>query len=316
MTQLGDRLRYLRVSLLNYCNLSCFYCKPATRTCRQTGTADISVLTEAIATLHGFGVRKVRFTGGEPTLHKELISLVKTTRSLSEDTYCALTTNGLLLSKLAGPLAEAGLNSVNISLDTLQPERFRQITGVNGLDRVLDGIRAGIGVIPEVKLNCVMMKGVNDDEATEMVAFADDLGVDIRFIEYMPTRGSGTRQDLYIPGHQVMSSLPYTLTPMPGRRSLAARYYRADDLNIRVGFINAVSHSFCAHCDRIRLTSDGCLYGCLFSGQKINLFELLTHGSASVRYSLKQLLDSKQYLGCPKIGKPTEDLPSFVDMGG
>jgi len=316
MSQLNGRLRYLRVSLLNSSNLSCFYCKPTTDRCRQASTADTSVLTEAIATLHRFGVRKVRFTGGEPTLHKELTSLVRATKGLSEDMFCAVTTNGLLLQRLAEPLAEGGLDSVNVSIDTLQPEKFKQITGVDGVARVTAGIRAAVGVIPEVKLNCVVMKGINDDEAAELVALANDLRIDIRFIEYMPTRGNVTQQDLYVPGDTIRASLPYIFTPLPGPQSAAARYYGAPDLRIRVGFINPVSHSFCAHCDRIRLTSDGYLYGCLFSAEKVNLFDHLGRGSNSVHRVLQQILDGKRFLGCIGAGESMADLPSFVDMGG
>ncbi|RME21738.1 MAG: hypothetical protein D6800_11745, partial [Candidatus Zixiibacteriota bacterium] len=182
--------------------------------------------------------------------------------------------------------------------------------------RVMAGIEAAVAVIPEVKLNCVVMKGINDDEAANLVAFADALGIDIRFIEYMPTRGNSTRQDLYVPGDAVRASLPYNLLPMPGSPSAAARYYGSPDLRIRVGFINPVSHSFCAHCDRVRLTAEGYLYGCLFSAERINLFEQLDRGSERVRQVLQQVLDSKQFLGCVVGANATGDLPSFVDMGG
>lgn len=311
-----DRLRYLRVSLLNYCNLSCFYCKPSARGHKSSGVADVSMVAEAIAALHSFGVRKVRFTGGEPTLHKQLTTLIRSTKALSSDMSCAVTTNGMLLERLALSLAGAGLDSINISLDTLRFDRFAGITGEGGLESVLAGIRACKGLIPEVKLNCVMMKCVNDDEAAEMVAFADSLGVDIRFIEYMPSRGNLTRRDLYIAGDEVKKSMPFALTPLSGPRKAAARYYVADNLRIRVGFINAVSHPFCARCDRIRMTSDGNLYGCLFSGHKVNLFALLSQGRERLQSSLQELLEIKRSLGCSSANNMAENLPSFVDLGG
>ncbi len=316
MSELRDRLRYLRVSLLNYCNLSCFYCKPSARGHQQSGVADASMVTEAIAALHSFGVRKVRFTGGEPTLHTQLTTLIKSTNALSPDMSCAVTTNGMLLERLAPSLAEAGLDSINISLDSLQSDKFTDITGVEGLESVVAGIRACKALIPEVKLNCVMMKCVNDDEATEMVVFADSLGVDIRFIEYMPSRGNLTRRDLYIAGDVVKRSIPFALTPLPGSREAAARYYVANNLRIRVGFINAVSHPFCAHCDRIRMTSAGNLYGCLFSGHKVKLSTVLAKGRERLQESLQELIDNKRSPGCPSAGNMGENLPSFVDIGG
>lgn len=316
MNQLNCRLQYLRVSLLNYCNLSCFYCNPTIDFGRRASTADASLLTDAIATLHRFGVRKVRFTGGEPTLHKGLTALISTTKALSDDMFCALTTNGLHLTALAKPLAAAGLDSVNISIDTLQPGKFTRITGVDAVARVSAGIKAAVSIIPEVKLNCVVMKGINDDEVPDLVAFANDLGIDIRFIEYMPTRGNVSQRDLYVPGDTIRTSIPNDLSPLPGPQSAAARYYGAPDLFIRVGFINPVSHSFCAHCNRIRLTSDGYLYGCLFSPERVNLFDHLGRGTESVRQVLQQTLDGKRFFGCAVGKKATTDLPSFVDMGG
>ena len=311
------RLHYLRVSLLSRCNLNCFYCRPAENE-RPPGVAqrDPELFKKALELLHRLGVGKVRFTGGEPTLYKKLPDLVEYARSLDSALLLGLTTNGLLLDKLARRLAEAGLDTVNISLDTQDRNRFKSITGVDALDRVVAGINAAIKRIGKVKLNCVLMKGVNDHEAEALVRFADRLAVDIRFIEFMPTRSSPSCDHRFISGDTVRSHLPFDLTPVDSEAAGAARYYQAPELNIRVGFINPVSHPFCAECDRLRLASDGQLYGCLFSSHAVSLFELLERGEDAAETAIDELVNSKQYLGCAGATQSEEDLPSFISMGG
>jgi cyclic pyranopterin phosphate synthase len=269
-----------------------------------------------IGLLHRLGVEKIRFTGGEPTLYKRLPDLVAHARSLDGSLHLGLTTNGLLLPKLAGRLAAAGLDSVNISLDTQDRERFKSITGVDALDRVVAGIEAAVANIGKVKLNCVLIRGVNDYEAEALVRFADRLSVDIRFIEFMPTRSTPSSDNRYIAGDTIRRRLSFDLTPTVSEAAAAARYYRAPDLKIRVGFINPVSHPFCAECDRLRLASDGQLYGCLFSGHAVNLFELLKRGDNAATTAVNRLIEAKQYLGCAGAAHSSDNLPSFISMGG
>lgn len=306
-------VRYLRVSLLTGCNLNCFYCRPDNQpSCEEVGSQPPERFKRAIALLHQLGVEKVRFTGGEPTMYKQLPSLVSFARKLDSSLHIGLTTNGLLLSKLAGELAEAGLNSVNISLDTSDSARFKRITGKDVFRQVVAGIDTAVKHIETVKLNCVLMKGVNDSDAADLVRFADQRGVDIRFIEFMPSRSAPNRDHRYISGDEIRAQLPFDLTPVYSEAAAAARYYKSSQLRIRVGFINPVSHPFCADCDRLRLASDGNLYGCLFSGDAVNLFDLLENEPDSANEAVTELVRTKKYLGCAQA----ERLPSFIRIGG
>ena len=312
-----NRMRYLRVSLSSGCNLRCSYCQPEGNiTARGAGSGEPELVKASINLLMEMGITKIRFTGGEPTLYRHLADIVAYTRSLDETAHIAITSNGILLPELASKLAEAGLDSVNISMDTLDRQKFRTITSVDALDKVVSGIEAGIEQIGNVKLNCVLMRGVNDDEAGAMVEFADRLGVTIRFIEYMPSRSIERNQGQYISGGEIMARLGYSFVPIGSDSSSAAKYYSAPGLDIPVGFINPVSHPFCADCDRLRLAADGKLYGCLFSSRSVNLFELLQSGEETARREIEKLIESKQYLGCAGAAHSPDNLPSFIEMGG
>ena len=220
------------------------------------------------------------------------------------------------MERQAQALAAAGLDSVNVSLDTIDKDKFRIITGVNKLENVLAGIRQAIRYIPVVKLNCILIKGVNDDEIEAMITMANSLKISLRFIEYMPTKNNADSMRKYISGDDVKASLSYNLSPIKSEPGTAAKYYRSPELDILVGFINPVSHSFCADCTRIRLASDGALYGCLFSGQSINLFELIKNGDNAAVEEINKLVASKQYLGCTGGILTKDNLPSFLNMGG
>ena len=160
------------------------------------------------------------------------------------------------------------------------------------------------------------MKDVNETEARQMIEFADSLGLDIRFIEYMPTKHNSTQCRGYLPGDQLRENLPYVFHPIQTSRSSAARYYRSDKLRVKVGFINPVSHSFCDNCDRLRLTADGNLYGCLFSGRSINLFDLLENDSEEAFKKTNEFVASKVRAGCSVLSQDDDYLPSFLSMGG
>ncbi len=308
-------IRYLRVSLLSNCNLKCFYCRPPQEKSDEHWTqSDPDMCMQALLVLHGMGIRKIRFTGGEPTLYKQLPLLISFSRSLGTDVNIAMTSNGILLDRLASDLSAKGLSNVNISIDTLQRDKFVEITSSNNLDRVISGISEAKKCIPEVKLNSVIIKGVNDDEVVDLVNFANSFKVSIRFIEYMPSR-SGTPHNRFISGRQIRKRLPFDLMQVKRQGSSAARYYSSPDLDIRVGFINPVSHPFCGFCDRVRLAANGKLYGCLFDCENVNLFQLLTKGQAEAMREVTRLVNDKKFCGCPGNSSP-ENLPSFLEMGG
>lgn len=308
--------RYLRVSLLSACNLNCFYCRPSGQDDGPQLMAPYDKVAASIRLLYKLGIRKVRFTGGEPILYRRLPELLELVKELDSSVFTATTTNGTNLESLARPLAAAGLDSVNISLDTLDRAKFQKITNFDSLAKVKAGIAAATEHIGEVKLNCVLMRGVNDSEAAEMIAFADRMGVDIRFIEFMPNRHAAPGDARFMSGDELRTKLPYKLNLLPAPRGSAATYYGADDLMIRVGFINPVSHPFCAECDRLRLRADGFVHGCLFSPEAVNLYELLDQNIEVAQAALETVLATKRLDGCQNLTMLDDDLPSFLRLGG
>lgn len=307
--------RYLRVSLLSACNLKCSYCQPPGKQ-RPAILAPEDKVRAAIRFLHRSGIRKIRFTGGEPTLYKNLSGLVAFIREMDENVHTAVTSNGLLLKSKARALARTGLNSANISIDTLDPDRFYKLTGSSDLNRVISGIDAAAEYIDKVKLNCVLIRGVNDHEADKLISFADSRGLDIRFIEFMPNRYSAPGDPRFISSEEIRNRLPWDFEPLPGAINSAARYYGSPSLKIKVGFIDSVSHPFCNGCDRIRLTADGLLYTCLYDSNRINLFDLLASDPDRARAEFDKLVESKRFGGCHTGTRAASSLPSFSAIGG
>lgn len=314
---MNNKIQYLRISLINECNFNCFYCRPPQlRRDSQVVQTPPERFKAAISFLYGLGIRKIRFTGGEPTLYRGLMDLVSYTKSLDSSLHTAVTSNGRLLPKLAPRLGEAGLDSINISLDTLDAARFRRITSSDSFNYVIKGIEKAVVAVPKVKLNCVVVRGVNDDEIGRMVAFAERVGVDIRFIEFMPTRHSQDQSRRYLSGDEILSRLPYSIVPLESEPHSAARYFVSDQLSIRIGLIAPVSKPFCLNCSRIRLTANGNLYGCLFSGECINLFEMMNCAPQDVAGELSRLISLRTNTGCSFLPKSENYLPSFMVTGG
>ena len=283
---------------------------------RPTVLAPDDKVRSAIRFLHRCGIRKIRFTGGEPTLYEGLCGLVSFIKEMDGDAHTAITSNGVLLGSKARVLSEAGLDSANISLDTIDPSKFKTLTGRNHLNQVISGIDAAAEHIGNVKLNCVLIRGVNDDEVDKLILFANSRGLDIRFIEFMPNRYSAPGDPRYISSDEIRDQLPWQFQASSSKHNSAARYYTASSLRIRVGFISSVSHPFCDGCDRIRLAADGLLYTCLFDSNSINLFDLLMAEPGQARAQFKELVLSKQLGGCNNTANSTIDLPSFSAIGG
>jgi cyclic pyranopterin phosphate synthase len=270
----------------------------------------------AIRFLHGAGIRKIRFTGGEPTMYEGLDGLVSSVKSVDKNVHTAVTSNGVLLESLAEPLAVSGLDSINISLDTLDPAKFHALTGRDYLPRVLAGIDAAVRHLGRVKLNTVLMRGFNDGEVERLIAFGAERGMPVRFIEFMPNRYSAPGDTRYISNEEIRSRLPWELDALPADPGAAARYYRAADLNVPVGFISPVSRPFCVGCNRIRLAADGLLYSCLYDSTHIDLFELLASGTGAAQAELDRLMESKRYGGTCHAHHSISKLPSFSAIGG
>ena len=277
----GREISYLRISLTDLCNLRCVYCMPAEgiSKLRHRDILSLEEVTEIAGAAVELGIRKIRLTGGEPLVRRGVVELVRKLKALPGLEELALTTNGILLPELARPLKDAGLDRVNISLDTLDAEKYRRLTRLGSLEQALWGIRAAedAGLSP-IKLNAVLIGGVNDDEIPALVALTETKPIELRFIELMPI---GDMPDFgpeaYLPAETVLERLP-ELRPVESPRGSVARLYALPGAAGRVGLIRPVSCSFCSECSRIRLTADGYLKPCLHSDKEFPLKGL--HGDA------------------------------------
>jgi len=267
----------LRVSLTDRCNLRCTYCMPNDFADWLPGpellSTDELMLVLEIAT--SLGIDGVRLTGGEPLLRADIVDVVRRINDLRTPPRISVTTNGLKLVTLAQPLRDAGLERVNVSLDTLDRDRFKALTFRDRFDDVLAGIEAAqrAGLAP-VKVNSVLMRGVNDDEAPALLRRALDEGWRLRFIEQMPLDPSGIwLRSTMVTADDIFAALSehHTLSPVPSRGSAPAEEFYVDGGPATVGIIASVTRPFCASCDRLRLTADGQLRNCLFARDELDL---------------------------------------------
>ncbi len=277
---------YLRISLTDVCNLRCVYCMPEHMAFRRPA----ELLTDAelfrlIALFARLGFRKIRFTGGEPTLRRGLVELVRHTVRQPGIRQVSLTTNGLMLDQLAQPLADAGLSSVNVSLDTLDPARFRELTRWGNVRDVLAGIKAAAAAGLRLKLNAVPIRGVNDtDGAVALARLTLEHDWQVRFIEVMPfANNAGFQTGHIVREAELRARLEEALGPLEslhaGQLDGEARMFRVPGAPGAIGFISPVSSPFCAACNRVRLTADGRLRLCLLRDDEGDLRELLRGGA-------------------------------------
>lgn len=271
----------LRVSLTDRCNLRCTYCMPADFAQWIPGDHLLSAheIISLIDIATQCGIKEVRLTGGEPLLHPEVVEIVHGISQLPLAPKLSLTTNAIKLSELAQPLKDAGLERVNISLDTLHPDRFLELTKRDRFEQTMQGIAAAkaAGLSP-LKINTVLMRGHNDDEAVELVKWAMDTGAQLRFIEQMPLDAGGlwTRDDMISAADiKVMLEKEFVLTPRDNRGSAPAEEFLIDGGPATVGIIASVTAPFCSACDRLRLTADGQIRNCLFSTQETDVRAVL-----------------------------------------
>jgi cyclic pyranopterin phosphate synthase len=290
----GRGIKYVRLSVTDKCNLRCFYCLP--RSFRDFAEPahwlrfdEIERVMRAFGEL---GVRRVRLTGGEPLLRKRLPELARRLSTLPGIEDLSLSTNATLLSPQAQALRDAGVARLNVSLDTLKPERFARIAGGTSLARVLAGLQAAqtAGFHP-IKINMLALKGINDDEFEDMVEFCLAHGFTLRFIEIMPMGKAGLDASRhYLDLQEVQKSLAekYDLIPTLVPGGGPARYFQVNGSELRIGFITPISRHFCASCNRVRLAVDGTLYLCLGQEHKFELRPLLRAGigDAELRVAL------------------------------
>ena len=269
----GRQITYLRLSVTELCNLRCRYCMPEDGVCKKRHEEMLTQeeMIMAIRAAAALGIRKLRITGGEPLVKSNIVGLCRAAAAVDGIEEVCLTTNGTLLPKLAAPLREAGVRRLNISLDTLDAEKFRYITRIGNLEDALAGIEASLEAgFDKIKINSVLIGGFNDDEIPSLAALTQRYPVDVRFIELMPMYDSGDfGPDAFIPYTVVTDRLP-DLSPIPADGGVA-KLYRLPSARGNVGLISPVSAHFCADCNRIRLTADGKLKPCLHSSDEISL---------------------------------------------
>jgi GTP 3',8-cyclase len=300
----GRRISDLRISITDRCNYKCVYCRSGSDG-PQFPEMPIADYLRIARVFVGLGINKIRLTGGEPLLRRGLVDMVGELANMQtlegEPLDIALTTNGHLLSDLARPLADAGLSRVTVSMDAVDPERFARITRVsNGYERVLEGVRSALraGLNP-VKINCVLLRGFNDDQITAFGRFSREEGVTVRFIEFMPLE----EDRVWTP--EIVVTLDEILTRMaefmPLREigqmgSETAKRYIFEDGIGEIGIIAPVSHPFCGHCSRVRVTSDGKIRTCLFSVREHDLAALMQHGASDDNMAefIREAVDQKE----------------------
>ncbi len=270
------KANYLRLSVTDHCNLSCFYCRPfeAVRHLKREEFLSFEEISHLVSLAVGWGIRKVRITGGEPLLRNNVVELIRMLSGIEGIRDLPITTNGVKLEEFAPLLKEAGVSRVNVSLDSLNQERFTRITGQDNLGQVLRGIKVvkKVGLGP-IKINVVVLKGINEGEILDFINFGLENSLIIRFIEYMSTNGL-EQNDWYFSNSRVKEIIKRkwgSLEPISFFAGSVARYYKIDDTKVVLGFISPISQPFCDQCNRLRLTATGKLKPCLASNLEIDV---------------------------------------------
>lgn len=287
LDRFGRSIHYLRISLTDHCNLRCVYCMPEDMTFRPPAEMmqddEVLLFTRLFASL---GFDKIRLTGGEPTVRKNVVELVRGIASTPGVKSLSMTTNGVLLGKLAQPLADAGLQRVNISLDTLDPARFKRLTRWGSFDQVWEGILAAekAGLTP-VKINAVVVRGYNEKDIASLARLSLEHPWQVRFIEMMPFGGAtDLQQAQVVSADEMIQHITAELGPLTpvndGQLDGEARIYRLPGAAGEVGLISSVTAPFCAACTRARLTADGILRLCLLRDKEVNLLAPLRAGAS------------------------------------
>jgi len=322
--QYGRDIHDLRISITDRCNYRCVYCRTGTHG-PEYAELTLADYVEMARVFVSLGIRKIRLTGGEPLLRRDVVEMVRQLKQLrtaeGNAPEVAITTNGHLLAELAAPLKAAGLDRVTVSMDAVEPERFARITRVaNGFTAVLAGVRAAraAGLMP-VKINCVLLRGFNEDQVEDFGRFAQQERVVVRFIEFMPLEeGRVWSPQVVVPLAEVLERMS-RLAPfhtVPYEPNSTSRRYRFDDGSAEFGVIAPVSLPFCGACSRIRLTSDGKIRTCLFSLNEHDLRAAMAGGEEEMRRLIEYAVAHKEerhHIGEPGFVQPGR---SMVHIGG
>ena len=319
------KITYLRVSVTDRCNLRCIYCTPV-KDLKLLDHAEILTYEEILKVIRVatyLGIKKVRLTGGEPLLRRNFVHLVESACRIPQIEDVSITTNGLLLEKMARPLFEAGVRRINVSLDTLNPLKYAKITRREGFDAVWKGLQAAeaVGFSP-IKVNIVAIRGLNDDELLQFADLSVGKPYHIRFIEYMPIGpDSNWTPEKYISSDDMRSKLetfgPLHKIPHSNHDGPAERY-RFESAKGEIGFISPLSHHFCPSCNRLRLTADGKLRPCLFADNEVDIKSPLRNGFSDqhLKEVFLQAIASKPRRHHAEILKKREGLRPMSAIGG
>ncbi len=298
MDRFGRTINYLRLSVTDRCNLRCSYCMPeeGVPLCSHDEILRYEELLQIARAAAKLGIEKVRVTGGEPLVRKGLVGFLARLNAIPNLSEVVLTTNGLLLASFAGQLKKAGVDRVNISLDSLNFDSYAKITRGGDLAEVLAGIKAAEQAGLQLKLNMVVMRDANDSEIEAFAELSLDRSWSIRFIEYMPTVRTEAWREKVVPGAEILERLQkrYRMVPLAsGRMCGPSRPFRIEGAQGSIGIITPISDHFCGSCNRIRVTSAGLAKGCLLSAQAIDLKPYLAQDDDQLCEALRQVIGSK-----------------------
>ncbi len=309
----GRDIYYLRLSVTDLCNLRCVYCMPAggVEKRRHEDVLTVEELEEIARSAGRCGIRKIRLTGGEPLVRRGIVDICARTAAAPGVEEVCMTTNGLLLPKLAPELRKAGLRRVNISLDTLSPELYRELTRVGNIEDAVSGLKAALDNFQTVKINAVLIGGTNEPEIRQMVYITKDAPVELRFIELMPIgECAHWPRERFLENSAVLEAVPEL---EPCGTSGVARLFSLPNARGRVGLISPLSSHFCPECNRIRITPDGRLKPCLHSAQEIELRGF--HG-AELDAKLREGICAKPMRHHLSPASPSESLRGMSQIGG
>ena len=326
----GRHINYLRISLTDLCNFRCIYCTPAAgfRTMPPSEYLTQQEIFRFVRIAGRMGIYRVRLTGGEPLLRKDIVEIVKVLKSVKTVRDLSITTNGSRLKPFLESLKNAGLDRLNISLDSVDDFRFKEITLTGAYSEVMSSVMAALETGFPVKLNMVVLKGLTPYEIIRYVSLAKEYPLDVRFLEYMPLCGTGWRPDLVLPIREVRRIVNenFSLTPL-ARGNNVAEEFRIKGGQGKVGFIASLTESFCNDCSRIRLSADGRIQPCLFSDQQVSVKTLLKRNASdaaieeAIRYAASIKSRGNHFLDEPFTGheedfEKYQNTPMIRTIGG
>lgn len=299
LDRIGRKIEYLRISITERCNLKCIYCRDASEHCKAKNEMTVKEIERIVKQMVSLGITKVRLSGGEPMIRKDLEEIVSVIARNKEIRDICMTTNGFQLSERAKTLRRAGLTRLNISLDSLKDERYYSMTRGGKIQNVLDGIQEALSCGYEtIKINTVLIRGENDDEIDDFIELARQMPIDVRFIELMPIGTLGQDSHKRVCGDEVLRERPYLKPIKPRYPSQPSEDYTGEGFLGRVGLIRPMSHKFCHICNRVRLTSDAKLKLCLGNNSEKDLKVVLQGSDEYLRNVIRQAILAKPLSHC------------------